>query len=144
MVLKRYFKKLLQTIIEKNIFIMTNIWFELLFFSCLVTPLINFFNINMFPVWISSKSYTFSPLRWVKYVFKKKMLPAGEFSNFPLLGKDDDLDGESKLGPGELVKFSVFIFFRENSRKFQERWSSKSFKSYMRRILEVNPEGIGW
>lgn len=49
------------------------------------------------------------------------MLPAGEFSNFPLLGKDDDLDGESKLGPGELVKFSVFIFFRENSRKFQER-----------------------
>ena len=147
MVQKRYFKKLLKSIIVKNVFIMTNIWFELLFFPCLVTPLINFFNINMFPVWISSKSYTFSPFCWVKYVFKKKkkkMLPAGELSNFPLLGKDDDLDEESKLGPGELVKFSVFIFFRENSRKFQERWSSKSFKSYMRRILEVNPEGIGW
>lgn len=72
MVQKRYFKKLLKSIIVKNVFIMTNIWFELLFFPCLVTPLINFFNINMFPVWISSKSYTFSPFCWVKYVFKKK------------------------------------------------------------------------
>ena len=91
--------------------------YDLNYYPCLVTPLINFFNINMFPVWISSKSYTFSLFCWVKYVFKKKrMLPAGELSNFPLLGKDDDLDGESKLGPGELVKF-CFHFFQRKFKK---------------------------